>query len=80
MGVPVVSGEDVSMAKVCLYVAARLLLAQRSAGVVHFLASCTPACMRSPTKGVTRFVRACFMVFPLSTSPARRTLAAAQGP
>ena len=38
------------------------------------------ACTRSPTKGATRFLRACFMVFPLSTSLAIRTPALSTGP
>ena len=60
---------------------AHLLLARCLAGVMCFLADCTPAaCKRSPTKRATRFLRACFMVFPLSTSPVRCTLDHSTGP
>ena len=60
---------------------AHLLQARCLAGVMCFLADCTPAaCKRSPTKRATRFLRACFMVFPLSTSPVRCTLAHSTGP
>ena len=50
-------------------------------GVACFLADCMPAaCKRLPTKRPTLLLRACFMVFPLGTSPARCTLAHSTGP
>ena len=59
----------------------RLLAGRRLGGVVRFLAGrAVAACIRSPTKGATRFLRACFMVFPLSTSLAMRTPALSTGP
>ena len=57
------------------------VLASSLAGAAHFLAGCAPAaCMRSPTKGTSQFMRACFMVFPLSTLLVRHMPACSMGP
>ena len=60
---------------------ARLLAGHRLDGVACFLAGrAVAACTRSPTKGAMRFLRACFMVFPLRTSLAMRTPSLSTGP
>ena len=67
--------------RVCLGVSTHLLLAQFLARVTRFLASCMPVtCMRSPTLGAMRFLRAGLMVFPWNMLPARCTLACSPGP
>ena len=67
--------------QVCPWRGARLLAGCHLGGVAPFLVGrAIAACTRSPTKRAMWFLRACFMVFPLSTSLAMRTPALSTGP
>ena len=59
---------------------ARLLASHCLGGVACYLAGrLMAACTRSPTKGTTWVLRACFMVFPLSMSAAMCTPTLSKG-